>query len=157
VDTLFSVIPLCIAHTREEAEGVKSILTSATQYKVAVCCVQASRQGGEGDAKRQVELAAYATHCQLEPNHIILVLNLALTHAFKHKNFIHAAGFARRLIELPEASSAKNATFVTKVRHSPSLGGDFLQLGVSFSFRFPSNPNSHAHTTHMPACTHPTP
>jgi len=119
-DTLFALIPLCCASTREEADTVKGILAAAAQYKLAVACVQGSRAGGEGagEAKRQVELAAYATHCTLEPNHAILVLNLALTHAFKHKNFIHAAGFARRLIELPEAGNAKNATFVNKVSSS---------------------------------------
>jgi hypothetical protein len=55
---------------------------------------------------RQIELAAYMTHCVLEPPHLLLAINVAMGMAFKHKNFIHAAGFARRLLEMPGATAA---------------------------------------------------
>jgi coatomer protein complex subunit alpha (xenin) len=70
----------------------------------------------QDDAVRQMELAAYMTHCVLEPAHLMLALNLAMSVCYKFQNFIHAAGFARRLLELPDITSAKNAALATKVR-----------------------------------------
>jgi coatomer protein complex subunit alpha (xenin) len=63
-----------------------------------------------------MELAAYMTHCALEPPHLALALNLAQSMAYKHGNFIHAAAFARRILEMPDISSAKNANLATKAR-----------------------------------------
>ena len=63
-----------------------------------------------------MELAAYMTHCALEPAHLMLALNLAMSVTYKFGNYIHAAGFARRLLELPDISAAKNAALATKVR-----------------------------------------
>ena len=46
------------------------------------------------------QMAAYFTHCNLQPVHLILVLRTALNLFFKLKNFKTAASFARRLPEL---------------------------------------------------------
>jgi len=61
------------------------------------------------DPIRLTELSAYFTHCNLQAVHLILALRSAMGTAFKHKNFIVAAGFARRLLELPDMSSERNA------------------------------------------------
>merc|ERR1711874_775798 len=45
-------------------------------------------------------MAAYFTHCNLQPVHQVLTLRTALNLAFKLKNFKTAGGFARRLLEL---------------------------------------------------------
>lgn len=45
-------------------------------------------------------MAAYFTHSNLQPVHMILVLRTALNLFFKLKNFKSAATFARRLLEL---------------------------------------------------------
>uniref|UniRef100_A0A8C5NLV0 Coatomer protein complex subunit alpha n=1 Tax=Junco hyemalis TaxID=40217 RepID=A0A8C5NLV0_JUNHY len=50
--------------------------------------------------KRICEMAAYFTHSNLQPVHMILVLRTALNLFFKLKNFKSAATFARRLLEL---------------------------------------------------------
>lgn len=50
--------------------------------------------------KRIVEMAAYFTHCNLQPIHLILTLRTALNLCFKIKNFKTASSFARRLLEL---------------------------------------------------------
>ncbi len=55
------------------------------------------------DAKvlqRNVELASYFTHCQLQPGHLVLVLRLAMTTAYKANCFRTAAALIRRLLEL---------------------------------------------------------
>ena len=54
---------------------------------------------------RQMELSAYFTHCNLQPAHLALALNLAMTQAYKGGNFITAASFARRLLDLPDSSA----------------------------------------------------
>lgn len=51
-------------------------------------------------AARTAELAAYFTHCDLQPFHMILVLKTAQTLFYKLKNFKTCASFARRLLEL---------------------------------------------------------
>lgn len=47
-----------------------------------------------------LQMAAYFTHCNLQPVHMVLVLRTALNLFFKLRNFKTAAGFARRLLEL---------------------------------------------------------
>lgn len=44
------------------------------------------------DAKRQIELAAYFTHCALQPAHLLLALRMAMVAAFK----VRARARARR-------------------------------------------------------------
>lgn len=46
------------------------------------------------------QMAAYFTHCNLQPVHLILTLRTALNLFFKLKNFRTAASFASRLLEL---------------------------------------------------------
>lgn len=53
-----------------------------------------------------MELSAYFTHCNLKPVHLALALNLAMSQAYKGGNFIHAASFARRILELPEIAGS---------------------------------------------------
>ena len=45
-------------------------------------------------------MAAYFTHCNLQPVHLILTLRTARNLFFKLKNYKTAASFARRLLEL---------------------------------------------------------
>lgn len=57
--------------------------------------------------KKSCEMAAYFTHCRLQPQHQILTLRTALNLSFKLKNYKTAASFARRLLELgPKADVA---------------------------------------------------
>ena len=66
------------------------------------------------DPVRSTELSAYFTHCNLQPMHLLLALRAAMGTAFKNKNFIVAASFARRLLELPDMSSERNAELRSK-------------------------------------------
>jgi len=50
--------------------------------------------------KRVCEMAAYFTHCNLQPVHQILTLRTACNLFFKIKNFKTSGSFARRLLEL---------------------------------------------------------
>lgn len=62
------------------------------------------------EQKRTCEMAAYFTHCKLQPVHQILTLRTALNMFYKLKNFRTAASFARRLLELgPRPEVAQQA------------------------------------------------
>ncbi|GAA5988628.1 hypothetical protein JCM5350_005773 [Sporobolomyces pararoseus] len=63
--------------------------------------------------KRQLELAAYFTHCRLQPAHLQLALRLAMTTFTKSKNYSTAASFATKLLDLnPVATVANQAKTV---------------------------------------------
>lgn len=65
-----------------------------------------------------MELLAYFTCCNLQPAHLLLALRMAMASAFKGKNYITAASFAQRLLELPDLSSERHADLRTKVHQS---------------------------------------
>jgi coatomer protein complex subunit alpha (xenin) len=70
------------------------------------------------DQKRLCEMAAYFTHCSLQPVHQILTLRTALNLFFKLKNYKTAASFARRLLEQgPRQEVAQQARKILQVRH----------------------------------------
>ena len=57
-------------------------------------------QTANQDPVRQCELAAYFSHCNLQPIHLMLSLRSAMNCTYKIKNFRTAGAFARRLLEL---------------------------------------------------------
>ena len=63
--------------------------------------------GKDGALERQAELSAMLASCRLQPSHLVLGLNVAMTCAYKIKNHIHAAYFAQRLLDLGEGSDSK--------------------------------------------------
>lgn len=70
------------------------------------------------DQKRLCEMAAYFTHCNLQPVHQILTLRTALNLFFKLKNYKTAASFARRLLEQgPRQEVAQQARKILQVGH----------------------------------------
>ena len=65
---------------------------------------------------RVCEMAAYFTHCNLQPVHQILTLRTALNLFFKLKNFKTAGSFARRLLELgPKPEVAQQTRKILQV------------------------------------------
>ena len=139
--------------------------------------IHAHDSEASADIPRSLELAAYFTHCNLQPSHLMLALKTAMALAFKskvhrlepfscpvvflytwvlmsfsilhticlsvpasmnilcqhdhcfhqlksqhfmqlsHQNYINAAGFSRRLLELPDMNSERNAESRSKVRN----------------------------------------
>lgn len=69
------------------------------------------------EQKRNCEMAAYFTHCNLQPVHQILTLRTSLKLFFKLKNFKTAGSFARRLLELgPSPDLSQQAKKFLQVR-----------------------------------------
>ena len=68
------------------------------------------------EQKRICELAAYFTHCNLQPIHQILTLRTACNLFFKIKNFKTSGSFARRLLELgPKPEVAQQTRKILQV------------------------------------------
>jgi coatomer subunit alpha len=105
---VLTLIPLVVTDSKSEAAEIKEMLEICREYITAIRIKAAMNDVGP-DPVRSTELSAYLTHCNLQPVHLLLVLRSAMGTAFKHKNFITAAGFARRLLELPDMSSERNS------------------------------------------------
>lgn len=113
------LIPLLIVSTSDEQEEVQQMLGICREYIIGLQMEQARRELAQSDPsaiQRGLELAAFFTHCELDPQHLLLALRLAMTTAFKAKNFVTAASFARRLLELgPSQQLAKQARDIQTV------------------------------------------
>ena len=110
--SVLSEIPLVVS-TKGDANEIKEMLAICREYITAIR-IKAAMAAVASDPVKLTELSAYFTHCNLQPVHLILALRSAMGTAFKHKNFIVAAGFARRLLELPDMNSDRNADLRTK-------------------------------------------
>merc|ERR1711871_625935 len=107
LDTIIQSIPLVVAGSRTDTNDLKELLDVCREYITALRVKAAMSE--TVDPARSLELAAYFTHCNLLPAHLMLALNTAMANAFKSKNFINAASFARRLLELPDINSERHA------------------------------------------------
>jgi len=106
VERLHSImlsISLLALETKQETTEALQLLGICKEYIVGLQMeIQRKtlpKQTAE-QQKRLCEMAAYFTHCNLQPVHLVLTLRTALNLAFKVKNFKTAASFARRLLEL---------------------------------------------------------
>merc|ERR1712071_568565 len=98
---------------KKDANEMKEMLEICREYITAIRIKAVMAQHAK-DPKRSTELSAYFTHCNLQPVHLLLALRSAMGTAFKHKNYIVAASFSRRLLELPDMSSERNADLRVK-------------------------------------------
>merc|ERR1712078_438736 len=110
---VLAMIPLVVTNNPKEQAQIKQMVVVCREYITAIRIKGAMVEAG-ADPVRATELSAYFTHCELIPAHLVLALRSAMGTAFKHKNYILAASFARRLIELPEMSSERNAELKNK-------------------------------------------
>eukprot|EP01100_Stratorugosa_tubuloviscum_P014823 TRINITY_DN813_c1_g1_i1.p1 TRINITY_DN813_c1_g1~~TRINITY_DN813_c1_g1_i1.p1 ORF type:complete len:1210 (-),score=610.19 TRINITY_DN813_c1_g1_i1:110-3739(-) len=96
-------IPLLVVESRKEVAEVKELIGICREYTIGLRMElyrkEAQTANSENPA-RLTELAAYFTHCNMQPIHVMLSLRAAMNAAFKIKNFITAASFSRRLLEL---------------------------------------------------------
>lgn len=112
-----SAIPLVVASNGREAEDAKTALTMCREYLVGLMLEAVGREAkAGGKSGRQIEAAGLFTRCGMAPVHVQLALRAAMKSAFDTQNFVHAARFARRLLELsPAAALAQKARQVMQV------------------------------------------
>lgn len=146
-------IPLVIVDTKQEILEAKQLLQICREYILGLCMETLRKtlpKTQMDEQKRQCEMAAYFTHCNLQPVHQILTLRTALNMFFKLKNYKTAGSFARRLLELgprPEVSQQvrkilqacdKNPIDEQKLdydEHNP-----FTLCGISYTPIYKGNP-----------------
>eukprot|EP00897_Mesotaenium_endlicherianum_P007973 jgi/Mesen1/7203/ME000371S06296 len=95
---ILHIIPLVVVETRREVDEVKELLAIAKEYALALK-IELKRKETKDDKARQAELAAYFTHCNLQPTHLKLALQAAMSTCFKLNCFNTTASFCRRLLE----------------------------------------------------------
>eukprot|EP01105_Mastigella_eilhardi_P021820 TRINITY_DN5311_c0_g1_i1.p1 TRINITY_DN5311_c0_g1~~TRINITY_DN5311_c0_g1_i1.p1 ORF type:complete len:1263 (-),score=380.06 TRINITY_DN5311_c0_g1_i1:95-3883(-) len=100
--TILVSVLLASANSRAEADELKELVVICREYSTGIQLElkRKEMQSQGGDIGRQLELAAYFTHSNLQLFHLTLVLRSAMTCAAQHKNYLNALSFARRLLEL---------------------------------------------------------
>ncbi|XP_059167634.1 coatomer subunit alpha-like [Physella acuta] len=96
-------VPLLVVDSKQEIAEAQQLIEICREYIVGLSMENARKELPKStleEQKRQCEMAAYFTHCNLQPVHLILTLRTALNLFFKLKNYKTAASFARRLLEL---------------------------------------------------------
>lgn len=81
----------------------RDLVTMAREYLLGVSVELERRRVNQEEpenVRRNLELAAYFTHCQLQPAHLQIALRSAIGAFAKANNHATAAKFARRLLEL---------------------------------------------------------
>lgn len=82
---------------------IRELIIVAREYIVGISIELERRRVEKSDpsnTKRQLELAAYFTHCRLQSSHVVLTLRQAMGNFSKAKNYTTAATFAKRVSEL---------------------------------------------------------
>ncbi|XP_028028103.1 coatomer subunit alpha isoform X2 [Bombyx mandarina] len=106
-------VPLLLVDSKAELSEAQQLLAVCRDYLVGLAMETARKampKNTVDEQKRTCEMAAYFTHCKLQPVHQILTLRTALNMFFKLKNYRTAASFARRLLELgPRPEVAQQA------------------------------------------------
>lgn len=99
---LFALIVCADSSTRQDADELAELAGICREYVLALAMELRRRElaAQKAEPQRQMELAAYLTHCRLQLPHLVLVLRAAMNAAFANKNYLTAAGFARRLLDL---------------------------------------------------------
>ena len=96
-------IPLLVVESKQDETEALQLRDICSSYLVGLTMESARKEHPKDtleNQKRVCEMAAYFTHCNLQPVHQILTLRTALNLFFKLKNFKTAGSFARRLLEL---------------------------------------------------------
>ncbi|KAL2731958.1 coatomer subunit alpha [Vespula squamosa] len=96
-------IPLLVVDTRQDIAEAQQLIQICREYILGLKMETERKnlpKNTLAEQKRICEMAAYFTHCNLQPVHQILTLRIAANMFFKLKNYKTAGSFARRLLEL---------------------------------------------------------
>lgn len=80
-------------------DDAKELVSIAKEYIVGLR-METRRKEEKDNQERNAELAAYFTHCHMQPIHSSLALRSAMFIFYKMGNLDTAAGFCRRLLDL---------------------------------------------------------
>lgn len=94
---------VCILLLIEFIRQWRDLVTLTREYLLGVTLELERRRVAQEEpdnVQRNLELAAYFTHCQLQPAHLQIALRSAIQLFAKANNHASAAKFARRLLDL---------------------------------------------------------
>lgn len=134
---LLHTLPLLVVDTKEDARDARELLTVCREYLIGLRMELAKKElaAANKDPARQAELAAYFTHCSVQPGHLKLILASAMVTAMKAKCVVTAGGFARRLLDQsPAPEMAAKARAVAK---QADTGGVKDELRLNYDERNP--------------------
>ncbi|KAG9287253.1 hypothetical protein G9A89_008883 [Geosiphon pyriformis] len=101
--SILHAILLVVVSKKSEIDEVNQLIEVCREYIIGLSMEQVRRKlslENPESTKRSLELAAYFTHCQLQPAHLQLSLRSAMSLSNRAKNCLTASTFARRLLEL---------------------------------------------------------
>jgi coatomer protein complex subunit alpha (xenin) len=109
-------LPLVVVDNKPEVNEIRELVQIAREYLMAMGMEMKRRTDFKDDPYRQAELAAYMTHCNLQPIHVLITLKSAMICTYKVKNYVTSSSFCRRLLELnPRPDFKDQALKVLKV------------------------------------------
>ncbi|KAK9667322.1 hypothetical protein RND81_14G248500 [Saponaria officinalis] len=128
---ILHTIPLIVVDSRREVDEVKELIIIVKEYVLGLK-MEITRRELKDDPKRQQELAAYFTHCNLQTPHLRLALQMAMRVCYNAKNLSTAASFARRLLETNPSSEqqAKQARQIVQAAERNMT--DAIELNYDF-------------------------
>uniref|UniRef100_A0A0K8T5U4 Coatomer subunit alpha n=1 Tax=Lygus hesperus TaxID=30085 RepID=A0A0K8T5U4_LYGHE len=100
---LLHSILFLVVDTKQQISEAQQLLQICREYIVGLQMETARKELPKAtieEQKRICEMAAYFSHCNLQPVHQILTLRTAINLFFKLKNYKTSASFARRMLEL---------------------------------------------------------
>ncbi len=93
--------------TRDGEAEAQELLGICREYLTGIHLEMTRKE--EKDGKRAACLAAYFSHCKLQPKHIVFVLRTAMKASLDIKNYLGAASFARRILDLSPSGQFADA------------------------------------------------
>lgn len=90
-----------VASSKDDENEARELQQLAKEYLIGLT-TEMKRKDALTDKQhlRMLELAAYFTHTNIQPMHLMLSLSSAMTCCYKVKNYKDASSFAKRLLEL---------------------------------------------------------
>lgn len=124
-------VPLLVVDTKQDIAEAQQLIQICREYILGLKMETERKNMTKNtlaEQKRICEMAAYFTHCSLQPVHQILTLRIAANIFFKLKNYKTAASFARRLLELgPKPEHAQQVRKILQVYFSFPLHLIFIK------------------------------
>lgn len=112
-------VPLLVVDTKQEIAEAQQLIQICREYILGLKMETVRKslpRSTLAEQKRICEMAAYFTHCNLQPVHQILTLQVAVNLFYKLKNYKTAGSFARRLLELgPNPETAQKIRVLLQV------------------------------------------
>lgn len=113
--------------TDDEVEKCKEILKISKEYILGLQIELTRRSLPPTEVKRNLELAAYFTHIELQPAHRLNALQVAMTQSFKAKNYHYASYFASEFLKI--MSNGSRAEQARKIQaKSDSIATDAIAI-----------------------------